>query len=167
MATEDKRILSDDESYASAEDADFAPDADIDAAEHSASESDSDAPADRRGAKRKAPPREHAADDEEGFENSGDEAIIQKGRKKRRKVISAAAVGASDQALRTDAGPGQGANAPAKVDDEEEDEDDRIVIKTRSMRAQECVFLCAAFICVTPLPRDAFAPGTRRPLTNP
>ncbi|KAF3059263.1 SWR1-complex protein 5 [Daldinia childiae] len=101
-----------DEEYASEEDSDFAPDAaplDIDA---EASESEDDevqlvaVPSKKRGAD---------ADTNDGFENSGDEAIIQRGKKRRKKE------------KRKD----------GNVEDDEGGEGG--LIKTRSMRAAEKV----------------------------
>ncbi|KAI0844990.1 BCNT-domain-containing protein [Daldinia vernicosa] len=101
-----------DEEYASDEDSDFAPDAaplDIDA---EASESEDDevqlvaVPSTKRGAD---------ADVDDGFENSGDEAIIQRGKKRRKKE------------KRKD----------GNVEDDEGGEGG--LIKTRSMRAAEKV----------------------------
>ncbi|RYP92679.1 hypothetical protein DL770_001192 [Monosporascus sp. CRB-9-2] len=102
-----------DEDYASDEDSDFAPDTApaADASDVSESEDESDQP----GAKRKR--NKHPADDDAadaGFENSGDEAIIQKGKKRQKK------------ARRKD----------GEVKDDEEAGDGGL-IKTRSMRATE------------------------------
>ncbi|KAI2775268.1 BCNT-domain-containing protein [Daldinia loculata] len=103
-----------DEEYASDEDSDFAPDAaplDIDA---EASESEDDevqlvaVPSKKRGA-------DADADADDGFENSGDEAIIQRGKKRRKKEKR------KDDNVEDDEG-GEGG-----------------LIKTRSMRAAEKV----------------------------
>ncbi|KAH9898865.1 bucentaur or craniofacial development-domain-containing protein [Xylariomycetidae sp. FL2044] len=100
-----------DEDYASEEDSDFAPDAapaDV-ASEASDSEDDRDKPAAEPKRKRK---EDDAAED--GFENSGDEAIIQKGKKRQKK------------AKRKDVNP-----------DDDDDGGEGGLIKTRSMRAVE------------------------------
>ncbi|KAI1812074.1 bucentaur or craniofacial development-domain-containing protein [Poronia punctata] len=78
-----------DEDYASEEDSDFAPEAAVGEEEEGASDSESDTEANNGQAK--APKRQRteteapAADD---FENSGDEAIVQKGKKRRKKIAA-------------------------------------------------------------------------------
>ena len=105
-------IHDEDDQYASAEDSDFAPEDAPDAAsEASDSEGDSEAPATTK-RKRET---DDAADDA-GFENSGDEAILSKGQKRRRK--------------------GKDRDADAARPDEGEDGP---LVKTRSMRAAEYV----------------------------
>lgn len=115
----------DDEEYASSEDSDFAPDdapeQEVEGAgddDSSADDADADdhqpnkaATADALSRKRKHAGDEKDAEDA-GFENSGDEAIIEKGRKRRKK-------GKASQRDNDDEG-GEGG-----------------LIKTRSMRAVE------------------------------
>lgn len=119
----------DDEDYASEEDSDFAPDEEVagedGAAAEDADSSDSEADATARttGTGRK---RRQAGDgdaDDAGFENSGDEAIIEKGKKRRKK-------GQQQQQQHA-----QG----SRFDQEEEGGGEGGLIKTRSMRAVECV----------------------------
>lgn len=101
-----------DEDYASAEDSDFAPEP---AQERDSSpESDGEAHASKesQGGTSKRQPDDAAED--AGFENSGDEAVIEKGRKRRRKTT------------------GRGG-------EEREDGGQGGLIKTRSQRAQESV----------------------------
>ncbi|KAJ4392032.1 swr complex subunit [Gnomoniopsis smithogilvyi] len=108
----------DDEDYASSEDSDFAPEeaADQDAgAESSSDEDDSEAVV----AKKPAAPskkRKQAGDGDEaadaGFENSGDEAIIEKGKKRQKKSKKA-------------------------QQDQDDEGGEGGLIKTRSMRAVE------------------------------
>jgi hypothetical protein len=106
--------IDDEEDYASEEDSDFALD---DAPANDSSPSDDDDDDDEAnteskpstGRKRPAPDTEA---DDAGFENSGDEAIIEKGKKRRKKDKTA------DVAPDADNGP---------------------LIKTRSMRAVEYV----------------------------
>lgn len=70
-------ILDEDEQYASSEDSDFAPDAAPDqASNHSGSEDGDDRP--------KRPANDQEAD-EAGYDNSGDEAIIKRGEKRRKR----------------------------------------------------------------------------------
>jgi hypothetical protein len=101
-----------DEDYLSEEDSDFAPD---DAPAEESSVSDDDEPADAESpaqGKRKRQGAEDGAEDA-GFENSGDEAIIEKGKRRQKK---------------------------AKRKDGEADEDEGGeggLIKTRRMRAAE------------------------------
>lgn len=76
--------LEHEEDYVSEEDTDFAPD---DAPAEDSSASDDDEPADTDKpvpAKRKRQTGDNGVEDA-GFENSGDEAIIEKGKKRRRK----------------------------------------------------------------------------------
>ncbi|AEO57567.1 hypothetical protein MYCTH_2303867 [Thermothelomyces thermophilus ATCC 42464] len=107
--------IPDDEDYVSEEDSDFAPD-DAPAEESCVSDDDEDEPADAEQpipAKRKREGGDDAAEDA-GFENSGDEAIIEKGKKRLKKS--------------------------KKQDDEQADEDEGGeggLIKTRRMRAAE------------------------------
>ncbi|KAI1478938.1 BCNT-domain-containing protein [Daldinia eschscholtzii] len=102
-----------DEEYASDEDSDFAPDAAPIDADPEASESEDDevqlvaVPSKKRAAD---------ADADDGFENSGDEAIIQKGKKRQKKEKR------KDRDAEDDEGGGEGG-----------------LIKTRSMRAAEKV----------------------------
>ncbi|KAI2624022.1 BCNT-domain-containing protein [Hypomontagnella submonticulosa] len=98
-----------DEEYASDEDSDFAPDAAPLAADSDASESEDEVelvavPSKKRSAE---------ADANDGFENSGDEAIIQKGKKRQKK----------DKRKDADAQDDEGGEGG--------------LIKTRSMRANE------------------------------
>lgn len=115
----------DDEDYASSEDSDFAPEdaPEQDGGAESSDEDDSEAvPAAKSAAPSKK--RTQAGDGDEaadaGFENSGDEAIIEKGKKRQKKTRKA------QQNLDDEGGEGG-------------------LIKTRSMRAVECV-LPALFI---------------------
>ncbi|OTB17860.1 hypothetical protein K445DRAFT_315598 [Daldinia sp. EC12] len=102
-----------DEEYASDEDSDFAPDAAPIDADPEASESEDDevqlvaVPSKKRAAD---------TDADDGFENSGDEAIIQKGKKRQKKEKR------KDRDAEDDEGGGEGG-----------------LIKTRSMRAAEKV----------------------------
>jgi len=106
------------EDYASSEDSDFAPEDGPAPESSSESEAEADATAPSRTAtKRKRQPEDGAAEDA-GFENSGDEAIIEKGKKKSKKRKK-------DQV-------GDGPN-------EDEDAGEGGLIKTRSQRAQEYV----------------------------
>lgn len=118
----------DDEDYASEEDSDFAPEK-VAGEEGESSDSEDDtttatkaaAPTDRK--------RKQAGDggdhDDAGFENSGDESIIEKAKKRRKK--------------------GQQQQARADLQDDEAGEGG--LIKTRSMRAVECVTETSLFIC--------------------
>ena len=120
--------LLDDEDYASEEDSDFAPDAvpangASDASESESEDEDSNDVKPSATTKRKRPAGEGIAaagtadNDDDGFENSGDEAIIQKGKKRRKK------------AKRKD--------GVARGDDDDDGGGDGGLIKTRSMRATE------------------------------
>jgi hypothetical protein len=103
-------LLDDDEQYASEEDSDFAPE---DAAGHDSDGADSDSDDKEPSTKRKQPTGVDDAEDT-GFENSGDEAIIDKGRKRRKKDL-----------------------AKQKGTGNDEEGADEVLIKTRSMRAAE------------------------------
>lgn len=72
-------LIDEEEEYASSEDSDFAPEAGADqASEHSDSDNDLET-------KSKKPTK--ANDDEDaGYNNSGDEAIIERGKKKRKRA---------------------------------------------------------------------------------
>lgn len=111
----------DDEDYASSEDSDFAPEdaADQDAGAESSEEEDSEAVATTTTTIVPSKKRKQAGDGDEaadaGFENSGDEAIIEKGKKRQKK-------GRKGQQDYLDDEGGEGG-----------------LIKTRSMRAVECV----------------------------
>ncbi|KAI6091872.1 BCNT-domain-containing protein [Hypoxylon rubiginosum] len=101
-----------DEDYASDEDSDFAPDA-----APAEDASDASEPEEEQTEQEQIPNKKRKADadaDNDGFENSGDEAIIQKGKKKRKKQHR------KDGAEDDEGGEGG-------------------LIKTRSMRAQEKV----------------------------
>lgn len=110
----------DDEDYASSEDSDFAPEnaAEQDVGAESSEEDDSEAVATTTTTIAPSKKRKQAGDGDEvvdaGFENSGDEAIIEKGKKRQKKSRK----GQQDQ----DDEGGEGG-----------------LIKTRSMRAVECV----------------------------
>ena len=106
-------IIPEDEDYASEEDSDFAPDVAQAQAEDEESDDESEAEVEiKKSAKRKRGQDEEAED--AGFENSGDEAIIERGLKKQKK------------------------KGKKGKDVEEEDEGgEGGLIKTRSMRAQE------------------------------
>lgn len=84
---EDADIVMEDENYASSEDSDFAPENVADQA--SAADSDEEDPdKDRETTTTTTTARKAAHNDEAedaGFENSGDEAIIGKGKKRRRR----------------------------------------------------------------------------------
>ncbi|KAF7879238.1 hypothetical protein EAF04_000435 [Stromatinia cepivora] len=111
-------LIPSDEEYASSEDEDFAPDAvpaQEESSESEAEDEDSTAVIDKpkkKTAKRKRGNDEEAED--AGFENSGDEAIIEKGLKRRKKKS------------RKDGRDG-----------EEDEGGEGGLVKTRSMRAQE------------------------------
>ena len=106
-----------DEDYASSEDSDFAPDAvPAHASEEESSDSASEAedPVPRKKTKPKSAKRKRGDGEEAedaGFENSGDEAIIERGLKKRKR----------------------------KGKDDEDEGGEGGLIKTRSMRAAEYV----------------------------
>jgi hypothetical protein len=121
-------ILSDEE-YASSEDEDFAPDAAQRQDESSDSEVDDDETT-RTNNKRQVTQRKGDLDgdaEDAGFANSGDEAIIERGLKRRKKK----------------------SKKGRKDDGMENDEDgDGGLVKTRSMRAQEYVHdrVCFKFL---------------------
>lgn len=108
--------LDQEEDYASSEDSDFAPE---DAPERDSTPSDDEEPADQAApaGKRKRQAGEEEAEDA-GFENSGDEAIIGKGKKRLKR------------SKRKDRHGGL---------DEDEDGGEGGLVKTRSQRAQEYV----------------------------
>jgi hypothetical protein len=113
-------IVPDDDDYASSEDSDFAPDAAPVQASEESSDEESEAEAPEAKAKPKSTKRKRGADDEAedaGFENSGDEAIIEKGLKRQRKK----------------------GKKGKDVEDLDDDGGEGGLIKTRSMRAQEYV----------------------------
>lgn len=105
----------DDEDYASSEDSDFAPDEAPEQGDPSSDDEDETAADATEPApvKRKRQPQASGSDDAEdaGFENSGDEAIIGRGKKKQKK------------------------SRQAQLDEDEGGEGG--LIKTRSMRAVE------------------------------
>lgn len=116
-------IVPSDEEYASAEDSDFAPDVAPAAASDASSDEESDAgettvkeskKTKAKPAKRKRVGNEEAED--LGFENSGDEAIIEKGLKRQRRK-------------------------KGKDNVEEDEGGEGGLVKTRSMRAQEFVYM--------------------------
>ena len=108
------------EDYASEEDSDFAPE---DAPANEVSSDDENDENDNEAVdgekpvpgKRKRPAPANPEAEDIGFENSGDEAIVEKGKKRQKKSKSK--------------------HVAANADDE--DGEDRILIKTRSMRAVE------------------------------
>ncbi|KAK7422419.1 swr complex subunit [Neonectria punicea] len=101
-------LLDEEEQYASSEDSDFAPDAAVNqVSDHSESENEADKPAKKR------KPVDNAEAADAGYDNSGDEAIIKKGEKRRKR-------------------------AKAKRTDNEDDEGgEGGLIKTRRQRAAE------------------------------
>jgi len=123
------QIIPDDEDYASSEDSDFAPDAGTAQGPEDSSDEESEAEEEavvetKKGKPRSTKKRKRGDEEAEdaGFENSGDEAIIERGLKKQRK----------------------------KKGKDEDDDEGGVggLIKTRSMRAQEyvmpalCLSLC-------------------------
>lgn len=105
----------DEEDYASSEDSDFAPEDAPDRASSSGSDDEAEDVGDAAKpapAKRKRQAGDAEAEDA-GFENSGDEAIIEKGKKRRRRGKHVDSANADDEG-------GEGG-----------------LIKTRSQRAQE------------------------------
>jgi len=112
--------LEPEEDYASEEDSDFAPE---DAPANEVSSDDENDENDNEAVdgekpvpgKRKRPAPANPEAEDIGFENSGDEAIVEKGKKRQKKSKSK--------------------HVAANADDE--DGEDRILIKTRSMRAVE------------------------------
>lgn len=112
-------IIPDDSDYASEEDSDFAPDA-VPADDVVESSDDEEETAEAVQVKKPAKRKRQAGDNEEaedaGFENSGDEAIIEKGLKRRKK------------------------KGKKNTENDVEDEGgEGGLIKTRSMRAAEYV----------------------------
>ncbi|KAK7430037.1 swr complex subunit [Neonectria magnoliae] len=74
-------LLDEEEQYASSADSDFAPDAAINqVSDHSQSENEADKPAKKR------KPVDNAEAADAGYDNSGDEAIIKKGEKRRKRA---------------------------------------------------------------------------------
>ncbi|RDW84709.1 SWR1-complex protein 5 [Coleophoma cylindrospora] len=112
-------LIPDDDEYASSEDSDFAPEAGLaEASQDSGSESEADDGPSTTTVKKTAvkTKRRHSPDkeaDDAGFENSGDEAIIERGLKKQKK---------------------RGRKGKEELDDEGGEGG---LVKTRSMRAQE------------------------------
>ncbi|KAM0452089.1 hypothetical protein ACHAPV_009713 [Trichoderma viride] len=81
-----ERIVDEDEEYESSQDSDFAPDAD-DAPDAASNSSDSEDGDDNKAArKRQRPVKDASAEGEEEPNNSGDEAILEKGRKKQKRA---------------------------------------------------------------------------------
>lgn len=120
-------LIPDDSDYESAEDSDFAPDAvpvDDEAAESSDDEVDAAPVKPKPSAKRKR--GEEEAEDA-GFENSGDEAIIERGLKRRRNKKK---------------GKKNGGGGDVEIEGEGEGDEggEGGLVKTRSMRAAEYVF---------------------------
>lgn len=128
----------DDEDYASEEDSDFAPDEEEgvagDDANGEAGESSEDSEADQDGttttkaaptSSRKRKQQQDGDGEDAGFENSGDEAIIEKGKKRRKR-------GQQKQADEEEGGEGG-------------------LIKTRSMRAVEYVHFISTISSICPL----------------
>ncbi|RDL39372.1 SWR1-complex protein 5 [Venustampulla echinocandica] len=112
-------LIPDDEEYASSEDSDFAPDAAPvrdDEEVSSDSELEAESVKTTKPAKRKRGTDAEEAEDA-GFENSGDEAIIEKGKKRRKKKGKKGKKG-NDEAVEDEGGEGG-------------------LVKTRSMRAAE------------------------------
>ena len=98
-------LIDEEGDYASSEDSDFAPDTAVDqASEHSESE-DGDEPT----IKKQGKPN---SNEEDGYDNSGDEAIIEKGKKRRKR-------------------------AKAKGEDVEDEGGEGGLVKTRRQRALE------------------------------
>lgn len=114
-----------DENYVSEEDSDFAPEKlPEDAGSQASEDEDNGDPERSEPAKRKRQAGEDG--DDAGFENSGDEAILGKARKRRKKSKNK---------------DGEGATA-----DNDEDGGD-ILIKTRSMRATEWALTSCKPLC--------------------
>ncbi|KAH0528043.1 hypothetical protein TsFJ059_002953 [Trichoderma semiorbis] len=78
-----ERSIDEDEEYESSQDSDFAPD---DAPEAASGSSDSEEEADEASGKRRRPAKDVKTDGEENYDNSGDEAIIEKGRKRQKRA---------------------------------------------------------------------------------
>lgn len=120
LTTMPPELLPSDDEYASEDDSDFAPDAVPAAGPEDSSEEESEAEESAAIAKQTALKKRKRGQDEEaedlGFENSGDEAIIEKGAKMRKKK-----------------------NKKTSKDELEDEGGEGGLIKTRSMRAQECV----------------------------
>ena len=110
------------EDYASSEDSDFAPETGTGAESPSPSDDDEENPKQTipatKGARKRPADAEEAED--AGFENSGDEALIEKAKKKRRRKTK-----------------GKGGEAGGVGDDDADEGGEGGLIKTRSMRAQE------------------------------
>ncbi|TVY16201.1 SWR1-complex protein 5 [Lachnellula arida] len=117
-------LIPDDSDYASSEDSDFAPDAapvdDAGGAESSDDEQDAVEEAVKKPAKRKRGQANGEEAEDAGFENSGDEAIIERALKRRRK---------KGKGKKSD-----GVEAEVEADDEGGEGG---LVKTRSMRAAE------------------------------
>lgn len=115
--------IDNEDDYASSADSDFAPDA---APEPASDASDSEDNADDGAAtgKRKLPKADSNAD-EAGYENSGDEAIIEKGKKRQKRA-------------KTKAG---------KVADDDDEGGEGGLVKTRRQRAAEYVPPKAVLVC--------------------
>lgn len=76
-------LIDEEEDYASSEDSDFAPDGAADeASDHSESENDPEQIA----GKKRLKGGNAAGDDDGGYDNSGDEAIIERGAKRQKKA---------------------------------------------------------------------------------
>jgi hypothetical protein len=121
-------IMPSDSDYASEEDSDFAPDAAPAAVEEESSDSESEADEpttkiDVKGKNKKRKRGDNEEAEDLGFENSGDEAIIKEydGAAKRKKGKKGRAAELEDEG-------GEGG-----------------VVRTRSMRALECVFSSSHF----------------------
>lgn len=78
-----ERSIDEDEEYESSQDSDFAPD---DAPEAASGSSDSEEEADGAAGKRRRPAKDVKTDGEGNYDNSGDEAIIEKGRKRQKRA---------------------------------------------------------------------------------
>lgn len=78
-----ERITDEDEEYESSQDSDFAPD---DAPEAASSSSDSEDGAGEAAGKRRRPIKDARAEGAQDYDNSGDEAIIEKGRKRQKRA---------------------------------------------------------------------------------
>lgn len=86
--------VNDEEDYVSSEDSDFAPDAAADqVSEHSESEDD----AVKAPSKKRNQPEGEAQDEDAGYDNSGDEAIIERGAKKRKRAKAKGAIVDDDE----------------------------------------------------------------------
>ncbi|RFU78040.1 swr1-complex 5 [Trichoderma arundinaceum] len=78
-----ERIIDEDEEYESSQDSDFAPD---DAPEAASGSSDSEDDASEAAGKRRRPVNDANAKKAEDYDNTGDEAIIEKGRKRQKRA---------------------------------------------------------------------------------